>query len=181
MNALDVLTISGIGVGYEMVNLLPSDDVPVKIECCELFPVADGAVLILRGEKSSLTKFIAHQSAADLIHSVLIEEYSEFLLRTFFSLESAPLADFLVVGESQFLGSLFQLGAEALKAGFGIIDLKAARGGQRTHQLFLTKSADKPLPAQERDRWLHAMKRSGSVKITLVDNPNPQVKSFFSS
>lgn len=139
---LAVVSFGALGHAYQIAQQVFTVHTDLKL--LEIVPASEGASILLMGEIHSLREFGQALKVNEGVTPVFVENHTEALLRAFYSLEAKPLAEHLVIFESEHTGELFQLAEAALGLGFQILDFRVPRGGQRRGVISLTcQDADK--------------------------------------
>lgn len=173
---LAIVQVSGLGAAYALVNSV--DAFPGTIPL-EVIPTAQGACCLLEGPGETLRMVVREQRSADLAAVTVLDSCSRRVLEAFYALETAPLNGALIVIEHEFLGKVIELADQAERQRFGLVEIKAARGGQAKAVLLLTLPAGITSLSDEQENWLRRVKNLPGCQLERIDKVGPALTGFF--
>lgn len=171
-----VVQVAGLGAAYALVNGV---DTVSAINPLEVIPLAEGAACVLEGPPEGLRALVREQRSADLVAVSVLEQCPKRVLNAFYGLEGAPLNGSLVVIEHELLGKIFEIAVQADRQEFGLVEIKAARGGQRRSALLLTQQSGTEQLTSEQEAWLRRIKGATGCQIERIDRVGTSLKNFF--
>lgn len=133
---LAIITFGAVGHAYQVAQQIFTTHSHLKL--IEIVPGAEGATVILMGGIHALREFGQALRINEGVTPVYVEKNIDPLLKAFYSLEAATVGAHLIIFESETIGELFMMAEAAIGMGFSVLDLRAARGGQRRGTLSLT-------------------------------------------